>query len=363
MLAVLHGMSEVRLVDPGTGREFARLPSAGGPFCFSPDGSQLVTYAGRDGGLHVWDLRLIRQQLKEMDLDWDLPSYPSPSESGKPPHVKVLGGEPPPSSNALRAQAHLERGVLYAQLRDHHGYASNDFERALALDPPNPPWQEVIRAYSQVLERRPEDVDSHVMRALAYQRLDQWGQSIDDLSQAIKRAPQYLDRYLPLRAKAYLRSGQKEKAGEDYRKYCEGDPARMNALARQLATSPDPLDREPGLAVELARQAVRQAAPSQALYWNTLGVAHYRFGEWEAGVKAFEEAAKLASSEGLGYHGFFLAMCHHRLGDTGRARDEFDRAVGWYKQNEGKLTPQQRLESKAFRAEADALLGARVPPP
>ena len=78
MLAVLHSMTEVRLVDPATGREFARLPTAGGPYCFSPDGSQLVTYAGRDGAFQVWDLRLIRRQLKEMDLDWDLPPYPPP---------------------------------------------------------------------------------------------------------------------------------------------------------------------------------------------------------------------------------------------------------------------------------------------
>jgi hypothetical protein len=49
MLAVLHGMTEVRLLDPATGYEFARLPTAGTPYCFSPDGSQLVTYAEETG--------------------------------------------------------------------------------------------------------------------------------------------------------------------------------------------------------------------------------------------------------------------------------------------------------------------------
>src|SRR5262249_40822881 len=70
VLAILHNMTEVRLVDPTTGRYFAQLPTAGGPHCFSPDGSQLVTYCGPDGSFQVWDLRLIRKQLKEMDLDW-----------------------------------------------------------------------------------------------------------------------------------------------------------------------------------------------------------------------------------------------------------------------------------------------------
>jgi WD40 repeat protein len=70
MMAILHGVSALRLVDPGTGREIATVP-AGMPYCFSSDGSQLVTFAGREGAFQVWDLRLIRQQLKDMDLDWD----------------------------------------------------------------------------------------------------------------------------------------------------------------------------------------------------------------------------------------------------------------------------------------------------
>jgi WD40 repeat protein len=113
MVALLHSMSEVRLVDPGTGREFARLPAGGTPYCFSPDGSQLVTYAGRGGAMHVWDLRLIRRQLQEMDLDWDLTPYPPPLPEGvKPLRLTVLDGERPPTSNELRAEAHLEQSLL-----------------------------------------------------------------------------------------------------------------------------------------------------------------------------------------------------------------------------------------------------------
>ena len=155
MLAVLHSMTEVRLVDPATGREFARLPTAGGPYCFSPDGSQLVTYAGRDGAFQVWDLRLIRRQLKEMDLDWDLPPYPPPpAESAKPLRVKVLAAEPPPPSKELDAEAYFERGLLHVQLRQYDS-ATADFNRASTLDPKLPPWEEVVRAYSQVDRAEP----------------------------------------------------------------------------------------------------------------------------------------------------------------------------------------------------------------
>jgi hypothetical protein len=99
MLAVLHGVTDVWLVDPATGRQFARLPGAGRPFCFSPDGSRLVTYAGRDGAFQVWGLRLIRRQLRQMGLDWDLPPYPAPpAEPAKPLRVKVLAAERRPPS-------------------------------------------------------------------------------------------------------------------------------------------------------------------------------------------------------------------------------------------------------------------------
>jgi WD40 repeat protein len=130
MVALLHSVSEVRLIDPGTGREYARLPAGGSPYCFSPDGSQLVTYAGRGGAMQVWDLRLIRRQLQEMDLDWDLTPYPPPPPEGaKPLRLTVVAGEQPPTSNELHAEAYLERGLLDVQLRK-YADAWADFDRS-----------------------------------------------------------------------------------------------------------------------------------------------------------------------------------------------------------------------------------------
>src|SRR6185295_6181126 len=76
---VVMGLSSgvYRLVELRTGREVARLEDpdpTSGPPVFSPDGTRLIVSA-RDG-LRVWDLRLIRIRLKEMDLDWDAPPYP-----------------------------------------------------------------------------------------------------------------------------------------------------------------------------------------------------------------------------------------------------------------------------------------------
>jgi len=70
LLALLRGRnSEVRLISVPDGRGLATLET-GPPLCFSRDGSQLAT-AGEDlRSVFVWDLRLIRQQLAALKLDW-----------------------------------------------------------------------------------------------------------------------------------------------------------------------------------------------------------------------------------------------------------------------------------------------------
>src|SRR5262249_38587167 len=98
-----------------------------------------------------------------------------------------------------------------------------------------------------------------------------------------------------------------------------------NELAWFLATSPEPGLRDPALAVQLARKAV-DARPDSRDYWNTLGVAQYRYGDEKAAVAALQKAGGLRAG-GNSYDWLFLAMAHWRLGDRNEARTWFDRAV------------------------------------
>ena len=73
-LLALHADQRIfRLLEAATGRELARLTplpdafSTGGPI-FSHNGRWFVSSSAI--GLHVWDLQLIRQCLREMGLDW-----------------------------------------------------------------------------------------------------------------------------------------------------------------------------------------------------------------------------------------------------------------------------------------------------
>jgi WD40 repeat protein/tRNA A-37 threonylcarbamoyl transferase component Bud32 len=101
VLAINPARGVVRLLDPGTGREFATLPTHN-PLCFSPDGSCLVTSPSAHS-LQLWDLRRIRAQLANLGLDWELPPYRPAGGEEVPGVVRVrvlsngdTGPRPPP---------------------------------------------------------------------------------------------------------------------------------------------------------------------------------------------------------------------------------------------------------------------------
>lgn len=80
LLAVEQYDGIIRLLNPQTGREYARLEDPhqdrAHRLIFAPDGAQLVATNNDKKSIHAWDLRAIRTQLAEMGLDWDLLPYP-----------------------------------------------------------------------------------------------------------------------------------------------------------------------------------------------------------------------------------------------------------------------------------------------
>jgi hypothetical protein len=93
VLAVETGSGVVRLLDPDTGREYARLedPSEdrAGNLAFSQDGSQLFASTHDSPAVHVWDLRAICAELARRGLDWDLPAYPAAGDPKVAPPLRV----------------------------------------------------------------------------------------------------------------------------------------------------------------------------------------------------------------------------------------------------------------------------------
>ena len=142
ILAVETGSGVVRLVDPDTGREYARLEDPNqdraGALTFSRDGTELVTTSNDSHSIHVWDLRTIREQLSKMGLDWNLPPYGPREPSNQPPlHVQVDRG----NLDALtKAHEFYQQGYR-------HGQASQ--------------WDKAIAAFAQAIELDPQNSRSH----------------------------------------------------------------------------------------------------------------------------------------------------------------------------------------------------------
>ncbi len=125
--------------------------------------------------------------------------------------------------------------------------------------------------------------------------------------------------------------------------------ATLNTCGFILVDCPEATLRDPELAVACAEKAVA-AKPEEANYWNTLGFAYYRNGEWRKARTALEKSMEL--SGGNAYDWFFLAMTCQRLDDVQSARNWRDKAVRKLEAIEAK--PEDLLR---YRVEADALLG------
>ena len=130
----------------------------------------------------------------------------------------------------------------------------------------------------------------------------------------------------------------------------------QNNLAWLLATCPKTELRDPRAAVDYAERAT-ELDPNQGNFWNTLGVAYYRNGEWEKAKHALQRSMELRNN-GDSFDWFFLALVHHKQGQPEQARDWYDKAVGAYQ----KLQSSDR-ELRGFHIEAAQELGLPKPPP
>jgi tetratricopeptide (TPR) repeat protein len=144
---------------------------------------------------------------------------------------------------------------------------------------------------------------------------------------------------------------------DQYRRLVAAKPdnaCACNCLAWAYLTAPEPL-RNVKAALPLAEKAVRLDS-GDANYRNTLGVAYYRAGRFREAADTLRPNLDKQAEWCLAFDLYFLAMSHHRLGETARARDFYDLAVRWPR-SDPRLKPGHLKELDRFRAEAARLLG------
>jgi WD40 repeat protein/Tfp pilus assembly protein PilF len=339
--ALAHSSRSIQLLDTHNWRVLATVsapdPEELSSLCFSPDGSRLAA-GTEDGAIQLWDLRLIRARLREMGLDWEPPAGPSESVGdAQPVRVTVDRGELPEEERdslilalvPFDAEAYFRRGLIAVR----HGEvlkAIDDFTRALAL--------------------APDHAEASHQRGLAQARQGKWHDAIADWTRTISLCPDHAEARAA-RGDAYSCLDRFDEAAEDFAKAAELQPnwpEDYNDAAWLLATNPDPGKRDIGRAIALALRAV-ELSPDEGMYWNTLGTAQFRAGDWRSAIWALEKSSAIKGCNS--YDDFFLAMARWQLGERDRAVRLYERAIRWMEQIEP-----ESAELRRFRAEAAELL-------
>jgi len=347
-VAIAYSSREIKLLEPDTVLELATLaapvPEQLRSLCFTSDGGWLA--AGSDSGaIQLWDLHRIRRHLREMRLDWDPPAQPSQPTAGvKPVQVDLRLGElsyPEKFSLILAfcpfdGEAYFQRGLAYAR-RERYPESVDDFRRALAL--------------------KPDHAEAHYQRALVRRRQGKPLEALTDLGRTIALAPNHAGAH---RARGMIHFAARDwtKSAEDLARAADLTPdwpELHNQAAWLLATHPVRERRDAGRAVALAQKAV-ELDPNEHTYWNTLGVARYRAGQWNDAIEALTRSTDLAHGQYEGFDTFVLAMAHWQLGNKQKARTLYASARRWMEKN---MSSDEEL--RRFADEAAAVLRIDTP--
>jgi WD40 repeat protein/serine/threonine protein kinase/tetratricopeptide (TPR) repeat protein len=241
-----------------------------------------------------------------------------------------------PGFNYEHARAFDNLGNFYVSLGRLED-AARAYRKGVEVYPNSP---ERLENFSTLLHRigKSQEAETYRRQAVALrERLAAWGPSNYRYRPPGTEGPEDAGEHLPARATGPAAPHETELA------------PLLNDAARSLATGPGPRSHRPAEAVALAKRAVG-LVPLDGDYWNTLGVAHYRAGDWNAARAALEQSVQLHDG-GNAFDGFFLAMTHWRLGQKEEARRWYARAVEWMDKNR----PQDE-ELRRFRDEAKTLL-------
>jgi uncharacterized protein HemY len=111
--------------------------------------------------------------------------------------------------------------------------------------------------------------------------------------------------------------------------------------------------RDATRALALAKQAVA-IAPREGKYWNTLGVALYRSGDFGQAKEALKRSIELRGGQADGYDWFFLAMVCARLSEKSEARRWHDKAIRWLEHQ-----PAKGEDALRYQAEAELILAGQ----
>jgi tetratricopeptide (TPR) repeat protein len=277
------------------------------------------------GSIHVWNIRLIRRQLADLGLDWDMPSHaPEPAIDNAPLRMVV-------DSGALRGQLEDPKALL-AQANAMLAIQPFDSKasglRTLALMRMQH-WKEALASARWNLISSPFDGETLRRLGLIHFKLGQLHDSVASLHRSLA---------CPI--------------SQSSQPFDFATAELLNVVAWKCVADPVNL-HEPAKALSLALRAV-EILPSP-MYRNTLGVVYYRLGRHDDAIACLELSAGQQNTTFVAHDLYFLAMCYQKTGQISKAKAFYERAVAADLAVDHSRSAMAEL--KAFRAEARRTLG------
>jgi WD40 repeat protein len=337
------GDGAVTVWEVATGSEIRSLPVGPDPIlrvCYSPDGRHLAA-AGRDGAVRVWDVASSQEVLTRQG-------------HGSPPNCLVYSSDSRRLVSGDRYGVTVrdaETGLELLTLRGHDGSVtlvgfSRDGRHLLSCAGdgsakvwnPAPLTNELRKEWEGARHNRSVVKEARLLVGSLFGR--------------------------PLlKADVLARLRQDDSLAEDVRRQAVALAERVRDFPWVFNFASWAVVKQSGRPAEEYHEAMHNAEIACRLesqngdFWNTLGVARYRVGDWKAALKALEKAMELRQG-GDSADWFFLAMAHWQLGDKDQARRWYDKAVAWMEKHQPK-----NEELRRFRAEAAELIGLPHGPP
>ena len=205
-------------------------------------------------------------------------------------------------------------------------------------------WDKALADYSKAIEVDPKYAPSWSNRGRVYGDMKQWDKAIADYQRAAELRPEdpYHWYYLAL---AHLTAGDRD----GYRRVCADILKRFGKTKdpyvadRVLAAC---LPRPDALADMATLLPLAELAPTKNA--RALGAALYRAGKYESAIEPLNQGMSRA------WDHLFLAMAHHHLGHTDKAREYLERAGRQLNPN-AYVWP-EKVEAAQLYREAEALL-------
>ncbi len=239
LLAVETSSGVVRLLNPDTGLEYARLQDPNqdraDDLAFTPEGAELVAVNTDHKSIHVWDLRKVRRRLAKMDLDWDLPPYPAAVLPKRQPlGVTVDLGEPtrpaPDRQQIARQLIEEHRRALKAKPND--ALTCNNLAWAYLTAPEAlRDWKAALPLAEKAVQLEPKSIYQNTL-GLAYYRAGRYPEAVSVLEANLKDQVDWVLPYdLHFLAMSYQKLGDRGRARQFYDLAVHWSASQQAALA------------------------------------------------------------------------------------------------------------------------------------